>query len=50
MNLKIMQGDQYAIVFTGTQDGKTLSWYGKGTVATNQLNANGYTYRVIAWR
>lgn len=24
MSLKIMQGDQYAIVFTGTQDGKPL--------------------------
>ena len=24
MSLKIMQGDQYAIVFTGTQDGEAL--------------------------
>lgn len=24
MSLKIMQGDQYAIVFTGTQDGAPL--------------------------
>lgn len=24
MNLKVMQGDQYAIVFTGTQDGAPL--------------------------
>ena len=24
MSLKIMQGDQYAIVFTGTQDGTPL--------------------------
>ena len=24
MSLKIMQGDQYAIVFTGTQDGEPL--------------------------
>lgn len=39
-----------AIVVTWSEDGKTLSWYGKGTVATMQLNADGYTYRVTAWR
>lgn len=39
-----------AIVVTWSEDGKTLSWYGKGTVATMQLNANGYIYQVFAWR
>ena len=39
-----------AIVVTWSEDGKTLSWYGKGTTATGQLNADGYTYRVTAWR
>lgn len=39
-----------AIVVTWSEDGKTLSWYGKGTTAAGQLNANGYTYRVTAWR
>ena len=28
MSLKIMQGDQYAIVFTGSQDGKPLDMTG----------------------
>ena len=39
-----------AIAVTWSEDGKTLSWYGKGTTATGQLNADGYTYRVTAWR
>ena len=39
-----------AIVVTWSEDGKTLSWYGKGTTATGQLNAKDYTYRVTAWR
>ena len=39
-----------AIVATWSEDGKTLSWYGKGATATGQLNADGYTYLVTAWR
>lgn len=39
-----------AIVVTWSEDGKTLSWYGKGTTATGQLNADGYTYRVMAFQ
>ena len=42
MSLKIMQGDQYAIVFTGTQDGEVTANDGKFYFPLTQEETLGF--------